>query len=80
VKLVATVVPNVTPVAPVKLLPVIVTTVPPPVGPEPGLTPVTLGGVTKVNWSAEDVPDVPPAVVTVMSIVPADSAGLVAVI
>jgi hypothetical protein len=64
----------------VKFVPVIVTVVPPPVGPEPGLTPVTLGGVTKVKWSAAEVLDVPPTVVTVMSIVPAASAGLVAVI
>jgi hypothetical protein len=33
-----------------------------------------------VNWSAEPVALVPPGVVTVMSTVPADSAGAVAVI
>jgi hypothetical protein len=32
-----------------------------------------------VNWSALDVADVPPALVTVMSTVPAASAGAVAV-
>jgi hypothetical protein len=32
-----------------------------------------------VNWSADEVAEVPPAVVTVISTVPADSAGEVAV-
>ncbi len=43
VKLVAGVVPKATAVAPVKLVPVMVTVVPPAVGPEVGLTPVTVG-------------------------------------
>ena len=44
VKLVAAVVPNETLVAPVKLEPVMVTVVPPVVGPLAGLMPVTVGG------------------------------------
>jgi hypothetical protein len=36
--------PIVTPVAPVKFVPVIVTLVPPPVGPEIGLMALTVGG------------------------------------
>ena len=36
-------VPNLTPVAPVKLVPVMVTVVPPAVVPEVGLIPVTVG-------------------------------------
>jgi hypothetical protein len=43
VKLVAAVPPMVTPVAPVKLVPVTVTEVPPAVVPELGLIPVTVG-------------------------------------
>jgi len=43
VKLVAATVPNFTAVAPVKLVPVMVTDVPPLVGPAFGLTPVTVG-------------------------------------
>ena len=46
VKLVALVAPNLTAVAPVKFVPVIVTTVPPVVGPEFGLTGVTVGAAT----------------------------------
>ena len=48
------VVPKLTTVAPVKPVPVTVTGVPPAVGPEVGLTPVTVGsgGAVKVNWSA----------------------------
>ena len=42
-KLVALVAPNLTAVAPVKLVPVIVTLVPPAVGPEVGVMPVTVG-------------------------------------
>ena len=41
--------PKFTVVAPVKLLPVIVTLVPPPVGPEGGLTPVTAGTGTELT-------------------------------
>ena len=36
--------------------------------------------VAKVNWSALEVAEVPAGVVTVVSTVPADSAGVVAVI
>ena len=43
VKLVAAVLPNLTAVAPVKLLPVMTTEVPPAAGPLAGLTPVTVG-------------------------------------
>ncbi len=42
-ELVAAVAPNLTAVAPVKLVPVIVTLVPPAAGPEDGLTAVTVG-------------------------------------
>ena len=43
VKAVAAVVPKLTAVAPVKSVPVMVTEVPPAVGPTVGLTPVTVG-------------------------------------
>src|SRR6202790_5136741 len=72
------VVPNFTTVAPVKPVPVTVTGVPPVVGPEVGLTPVTVGrgGAVKVNWSAGAfTTEVPPGVVTVTSTVAAASAG-----
>jgi hypothetical protein len=62
------------------LVPVIVTVVPPPVGPADGLIAVTVGATTYPNWSAEEVAEVPPAVVTVMSTVAAEWAGAVAVI
>ena len=51
------------------------TEVPPAVGPEVGRTEVTVGGVTKVKWSAEEIAEVPPTVVTVTSTVPAACAG-----
>ena len=51
--------PKLTAVAPLKSVPVMVTTVPPVVGPLLGLTPVTLGGVTKVNWSLGGVAEDP---------------------
>ena len=82
VKLVAATVPNLTALAPVKLVPVMVTAVPPAVLPELGLTPVTVGagGTLKVNWSAGwFTAEVPPVVVTRTSTVVADSAGEVAV-
>jgi hypothetical protein len=41
--MVAAVPPNVTLVAPLKLLPEIITPVPPPVGPDEGTTPLTAG-------------------------------------
>jgi hypothetical protein len=82
VKVEAAVAPNFTAVAPVKLVPVMVTEVPPVVVPEFGLTPETVGagGRTKVNWSFALVAEVPPGVVTVTSTVPAAPAGAVAVI
>ena len=50
---------------PVKFVPVIVTDVPPATGPTFGLTAVTVGAATKVNWSAGVLTtDVPPAVVS----------------
>src|SRR5438128_1582032 len=76
----AAVAPNFTAVAPVKFVPAIVTDVPPAVGPAVGDTLVTVGAATNVNWSLADVAEVPLAVLTVMSTVPADSAGEVAVI
>ena len=42
-KVLTMVVPNLTAVALARLVPVIVTVVPPPVGPAAGLTPVTVG-------------------------------------
>ena len=67
----------------VKLVPVIVTMVPPPNGPALGdEIPVTVGTAMKVNLSKELVALVPPPfdVVTVTSTVPAVCAGEVAVI
>ena len=46
VKPVALVVPNFTAVAPERFVPVIITEVPPPVGPEVGEIEVTVGGAT----------------------------------
>src|SRR5205809_862101 len=84
---------TVTPVAPVppaalavsvasKLVPVIVMAVPPAVGPEVGLTPLTVGGggARYVNWSPGLVAlDCPPTVTTT-SAMPAVWAGVVALI
>ena len=62
-----------------------VTDVPPEVEPEVGEIEVMTGAVgggggeINVNWSADEVVEVPPGVVTVTSTVPADSAGEVAV-
>jgi hypothetical protein len=67
VTLVAGFEPNFTAVAPVKPEPVIVTDVPPDVWPYAGEMPVTFGAAAVyVNWSADDVADVPPEVVTVI--------------
>ena len=77
VKLVAAVAPNFTAVAPVKLVPVITTLVPPTIGPDVGARPVTVGAATKVKVPT-DVP-VPPSVVTLTVTDPAP-AGEVAVI
>ena len=79
VKLVALVAPNFTAVAPVKLVPVSVTDVPPVVGPKVGEIDVAVGPAIYVNWSAADVAEVPPTVVTLTSTVPIP-AGDVAVI
>ena len=75
---VAGVVPKSTAVAPVSPVPVIVTGVPPAYGPLVGARAVTVGAAMNVNWSAADVSDVPPGVVTVTSSVPVP-AGLTAV-
>jgi len=73
-------VPKCTEVAPVKPVPVILTMVPPEYGPDVGEMLVITGG-TYVNWSADEVADVPSGVVTVISTVPRfDADGLVAVI
>ena len=71
--------PKTTDVALVKPLPEIVTEVPPPVLPAPGLTDVTTGG-PKVYLSPLTAVEVPLALVTKISTVPADSEGEVAVI
>src|SRR6202165_1452048 len=78
-KVVAAVEPKLTAVAPVRLVPVMVTLVPPAVEPVLGLTPDTVGAAAKLNWSAELVALVPAGAVTVTSTVPAASAGEVAV-
>ena len=72
--------PKLTAVAGLNPLPVITTEVPPLLGPDVGATPVTAGTASYVYWSALPVADVPPRAATVMSTVPADSAGAVAVI
>jgi hypothetical protein len=76
----AAVVSKSTDVAPVKLVPVMVTGMPPPVGPDVGATAVTVGGAAKVNWSLALVGEVPLGLVTVTSTVPAAWAGEVLVI
>ena len=77
---VAAEVPKFTAVALPKSVPEMVTDVPPDGGPKLGKIPVTAGATIYVKWSADDVADVPPAVVTVTSTVPAAWAGLVTVI
>ena len=79
VTLVAAVAPNFTAVVPVRLVPVMVTKVPAVSGPEAGLIAVTVGAGTYVYWSDAPVPLVPPTVATVISTVPAEFAGAVAV-
>src|SRR5262245_3634350 len=76
---VADVRPNFTMAPLLKLVPPIVTDVPPEVGPVFGLTLVTVGAATYVNRSLVPVADVPPVVVTVTSTTPTP-AGAVAVI
>src|SRR5260370_3807444 len=79
VKVSAVVSPKLTTPAPVKPVPVIVTTVPPASGPAAGVTAVTTGsGKVYVKRSADLVAEVPPAVVTVTSTGPAAPAGAVA--
>jgi hypothetical protein len=77
---VALVVPNLTAETEVKPVPVMLTLVPPAVGPAFGLTAVTVGAAWYVKWSAEVAVEVPLEVVTVTSTVPADPAGELAVI
>src|ERR1700737_4266403 len=82
VKLDAALAPNLTAVAFVKFVPMIVTDVPPEAGPDGGRTAETAGGgegARYVNWSAALVALVPLGVVTVTSTVP-EPAGAVAVI
>ena len=64
--------PKLTAVAPVNPVPVMVTDVPPVLGPEPGLTPVTVGagGGCRCTGRSALVALVPPAVVTVTSTAP----------
>jgi hypothetical protein len=69
VNVLAEVVPNLTAVAPVRLVPVMVTPVAPVAGPVLGETFVTVGAAAYVKWSAADVPEVPLEVVTVTSTV-----------
>jgi hypothetical protein len=79
-KLLAAVVPNVTALAPVKPLPLTVTSVPPIVLPDVGVIAVTTGlaAAVYVNRSAPTIGDVPEGVVTVMSTIPAAWGGAVA--
>ena len=79
VKLVAGVAPNVTAVAPVKLVPVMVTVVPPVVGPLVGVKLVMVGWVAK-NVKLPDDVAVPPGVVTEILTVPAACALVLAMI
>ena len=71
-------VPNLTAVAPVKLVPATETDVPPVAGPAAGLSPVTVGAGMYVNWSPATTELVPPGVVTATSTTPVP-AGEVAV-
>src|SRR5690242_467165 len=77
---VAAVLPNLTAVAPLKLVPVIATDVPPASGPAAGVTDVTAGAATYVNLSFAFALDEPPDAVTITSTCPAVPAGAVAVI
>jgi hypothetical protein len=79
VKPLAAVGPNLTAVAPVNALPVIVTVVPPAVRPEEGLTAVTAGARMYAYWSPLLMALVPPVAVTLTLTVPVP-AGAVAVI
>ena len=78
ITLVAATPPNVTLLASVKFVPVIVIAVPPRVVPEDGLTPEIVG-VGTINVNALGKLAVPPAVVTATSCVPSVPAGVTAV-
>jgi hypothetical protein len=78
-RLVPGVVPNLTAVASVNPVPVIVTAVPPATGPLAGEMLVTVGTGIYVNVSSATIALVPPGVVTRISTVPAVPAGEVAV-
>ena len=67
--------PNFTDVAPDRFEPFTVTTVPPAVGPATGETDDTTGDARYVYRSTETTADVPPAVLTRTSTVPAPCAG-----
>lgn len=69
--------PIVTPVAADKFVPVMVTAVPPAIGPDVGLSPVTVGAAAYVYPPVRVA--LPPAVVTSTVAVPADPAGVTAV-
>lgn len=69
--------PKVTVEVPVKLVPVIVTVVPPAIGPLDGETDVIVGASTNVKAESNDAD--PPAVVIVTAKVPAELAGVTTV-
>ncbi len=71
-KVVAGVVPNLTDVAPLKLVPVMVTVVPPAIGPPVGVKPVMVGAVGATNVKLVVEVAVPPAVLTEILTVPAE--------
>jgi hypothetical protein len=77
---VAAIAPKFTDAAAANPVPVIVTDVPPEVGPPPGARPVTTGTGRKVNVDEPPPEMTPSVVVTVTLTVPAASAGDVAVI
>lgn len=81
VKLLLATLPNHTAVAVLKPVPEMVMTLPPAELPELLLRLVTVAtaGMEAVNWSALDVDEVPAGVVTVISQVPACTAGAVAI-
>jgi len=72
--------PKSTAVAPPKFVPVIVTVVPPANGPAEGLMLVTAGAPRYVNWSAEEIAETPPGLLTVTLAMPIEAIGLTAVI
>jgi hypothetical protein len=72
--------PNITVVAPVKLVPLMTTEVPPATGPEVGVKLVTAGAAAATYVNASGAAPVPLGVVTVTDTPPAACAGVVAVI